>query len=65
MSSFRLFQSRVLDTYDQVTREFGLPVVDATSDIPTQQQFVREIVQEMLGDYEGPRGRVEDDATLG
>ena len=46
----------MLDIYDEVTREFGLPVVDATQDIPTQQQVVREIVQEMLADYEGPRG---------
>jgi dTMP kinase len=64
VESFRIFQSRVLDTYDQVTREFGLPVIDATKDIPTQQQIVREIVHEMLADYEGPRGPAEDNGTL-
>ena len=36
------------DVMTMVTREFGLPVVDATKDIPTQQQIVREIVQDML-----------------
>jgi dTMP kinase len=64
VESFRVFQSRVLDTYDQVTREFGLPVIDATQDIPSQQLVVREIVQDMLGDYEGPRGAGGDDGAL-
>jgi|SRR5688572_18166332 dTMP kinase len=53
VESFRVFQSRVLDTYDDVTREFGLPVIDAAADIPTQQRMMREIVQEMLHEYEG------------
>jgi len=52
----------VLDIYDDVTREFSLPVIDATKDIPTQQQEVREIVQDMLADYEGPRS--EDHGAL-
>jgi dTMP kinase len=62
--SFRLFQSRVLDTYDEVTREFGLPVIDATESIPAQQ-LVREMVQDVLADYEGPRGPAEADVPLG
>jgi dTMP kinase len=64
VESFRIFQSRVLDTYDEVTREFGLPVIDATNDIPTQQQQVREIVQDILADYEGPRGPAESNGTF-
>jgi dTMP kinase len=55
VESFRLFQSRVLDCYDGVTGEFGLPVVDATHDIPTQQREVRTMVERMLRDYQGPR----------
>jgi dTMP kinase len=55
VESFRLFQSRVLDCYDQVTSEFGLPVIDATHDIPTQQREVRTMVERMLRDYHGPR----------
>jgi dTMP kinase len=56
VESFRLFQSRVLDIYDQLTREFDLRVVDATGDIPTQQRVVRRLVQEVLRGYERPRG---------
>src|SRR5882724_6760981 len=52
--SFRLFQSRVLDIYDQLAREFDLRVVDATGDIPTQQRIVRRMVQEVLRGYERP-----------
>jgi len=62
VESFRVFQSRVLDIYDEVTREFELAVIDATKDIPTQQQEVREIAQGMLADYEGPHG--EDHGAL-
>ena len=54
--SFRLFQSRVLDIYDELTVQFGLRVVDATGDIPSQQKTVRRMVQEMLRGYQGPRG---------
>jgi dTMP kinase len=56
VESFRLFQSRVLDIYDELTREFDLRVVDATGDIPTQQRVVRRLVQEVLRGYERPRG---------
>ena len=59
VESFRLFQSRVLSIYDQVTVQFGLRVVDATGDIPSQQKIVRRLVQEMLRHYDGPRARRE------
>src|SRR5439155_417389 len=35
VDSFRMFQSRVLEIYDQLAEEFGLRVVDATADIPS------------------------------
>src|SRR5215831_14936712 len=41
--SFRLFQSRVLVIYDDLVREFGLEVIDATADISQQQQQVRQL----------------------
>ena len=56
VESFRLFQSRVLDIYDGLTREYDLRVVDATGDIPTQQRVVRRMVQEVLRGYRQPRG---------
>jgi dTMP kinase len=55
VDSFRLFQSRVLDNYDKVTAEFGLHVIDAAADIPSQQSAVREAVETMLRGYDGPR----------
>ncbi|HZP40301.1 MAG TPA: thymidylate kinase [Candidatus Binatia bacterium] len=55
VESFRLFQSRVLDIYDELTAEFGMRVIDATGDIPSQQQVVRRLVKEALRGYETPR----------
>jgi len=54
--SFRLFQSQVLVIYDELVREFGLRVVDATGDIAQQQQQVRQLVIEVLG-MNGKKGR--------
>jgi dTMP kinase len=53
VESFRLFQSRVLDIYDQLAQQFGLRVIDARDDIPTQQKGVRRLVQQVLRGYEG------------
>ncbi len=57
VDSFRLFQSRVLDEYDKLTREYSLRVLDATIDITTTQKQVRAIMQDVLRAYDGPRGR--------
>jgi len=54
--SFRLFQSRVLDIYDELAREYDLRVIDARADIPTQQRIVRRMAQETLRGYERPPG---------
>jgi dTMP kinase len=54
--SFRLFQSRVLDIYDELASEYDLRVIDARADIPTQQRIVRRMVQETLRGYERPPG---------
>jgi dTMP kinase len=54
--SFRLFQSRVLDIYDELAREYDLRVIDARADIPAQQRIVRRMVQETLRGYERPPG---------
>jgi hypothetical protein len=47
-----MFQSRVLEIYDQLTLEFGMRPIDATAEIPNQQRIVRTMVQEILGDYD-------------
>ncbi|MEO8604024.1 MAG: dTMP kinase [bacterium] len=51
--SFRLFQSRVLDVYDQLVEEYDLTVVDATGDIHSQQLLVRRMARQILRDYHG------------
>jgi dTMP kinase len=55
VESFRLFQSRVLEIYDALCEDYGLHVVDATGDIPSQQKYVRELVQDTLRGYRAPR----------
>ncbi len=55
VDSFRLFQSRVLELYDQLTREYALRVVDATGSIPVQQKLVRRLAQGVLRGYDSGR----------
>jgi dTMP kinase len=57
MESFRRFQSRVLAIYDRLGGEFGLKPVEATREIPAQQRLVRQMVREMLIDYDHQRAR--------
>jgi dTMP kinase len=40
-ASYRLFQSRILETYDGIVDEFGLTVMDATMPIEKQQKQLR------------------------
>jgi dTMP kinase len=44
VESFRLFQGKVLDEYDQLVGEFGMDVVDAIGSITDQQRVVRALV---------------------
>jgi dTMP kinase len=46
--SFRLFQSKVLDEYDSLVREFGLTVIEASGSITEQQRLFRKMVSENL-----------------
>ncbi len=45
----------MLAIYDELTAEFGLPVIDATAEISVQQKLVRRMVAEVLRGYAGPR----------
>jgi dTMP kinase len=49
VESFRLFQSEVLVIYDDLVRELGLHVIDATADISHQQGQVRQVTAKVLG----------------
>jgi dTMP kinase len=63
VESFRIFQSRVLEIYDQLTLEFGMRPIDATAEIPNQQRVVRTMVQEILLDYDSHRARGKNAVT--
>jgi dTMP kinase len=54
VESFRLFQSRVLEIYDQLAGEYGFKTVDATGEIPAQQRVFRRMAQEVLREYARP-----------
>jgi dTMP kinase len=55
--SFRLFQGRVLEIYDQLAEEFDLRVIDASQDIAGQQKIVRRMTGEILHEYDHQRAR--------
>ena len=44
--SFRIFQGRINDAYDNMIKEFGFTLIDATLPVDKQQQLVRDIVKE-------------------
>ena len=54
--SFCLFQGRVVEEYDSMVDEFGLRVMNAELPIDVQQQEMRRIVEEEMGDYLGHNG---------
>jgi dTMP kinase len=49
--SFRIFQGRILDEYEVMTNEMGFHVIDASLSIEQQQQQMRSIVIQQLGEY--------------
>jgi len=53
ISSFRLFQQRIIDEYDRMVEEFGLTVIDGTLPVEKQQKQVREVVKKILKGWEG------------
>ena len=62
VESFRLFQSRVLALYEELVKEFGLRVIDATRDIAAQQKTFRRMAGEVLRGYRPNGVRMSDDA---
>jgi dTMP kinase len=64
VESFRLFQSRVLNIYDQLTTEFGFRTIEATGEIPNQQKTVRRMAQEILRDYDQRRAKGNHVASI-
>ena len=54
--SYRIFQSRILEQYEQMVGEFGLAVMDATRPVEAQQRQLRRVIRPLLPK---PRGRVD------
>ena len=48
IESFRLFQGKVLDEYDQIVPEFGMEVIDAKRSITEQQRLVRQVIAQHI-----------------
>jgi dTMP kinase len=48
--SFRIFQSRILEEYEAMSSEMDFHVIDATLSIEEQQQQMRGIVADKIGD---------------
>jgi dTMP kinase len=53
--SFKIFQGMILKEYDRMIDEFSFKVIDATLEIPQQQEIVREIVKENLKGFSTQR----------
>jgi dTMP kinase len=54
LTSFKMFQSRILDEYQRVAGEYGLTEIDATQSIGEQQRLMRQMIDETLADYRPP-----------
>lgn len=53
ITSFRLFQQRIIDEYDGMVDEFGFTVIDGTLPVQVQQKLVRQIVRKRLQNWQG------------
>lgn len=46
--SFRIFQGRIFDQYEQLTKDFEFTVLDSSQDIVSLQEDTRKAVQEVI-----------------
>ena len=53
VTSFRLFQSRILEEYENMVDEFGFEVIDAALPVFEQQKEVRRLVSRVLRGWHG------------
>ncbi len=59
VTSFRLFQTRILEEYEKMVDEFNFQVIDATLPIQKQQKQIRLLVNKILKGWEGLPNPVE------
>jgi dTMP kinase len=53
VTSFRLFQQRVIDEYEKMVDEYGMTVVDGTDSVQKEQKHVRQLVTRILRGWDG------------
>lgn len=53
VTSFRLFQQRIIDEYDKMIYEFDFTVIDGTMPVQKQQKLVRQLVKKTLNGWVG------------
>jgi dTMP kinase len=53
IDSFKLFQERILNEYDNMVGEFNLTVVNGNLTVQAQQRLVREIIKKELEGWQG------------
>jgi len=53
ISSFRLFQQRIINEYDNMVDEFNLTAIDGSLSVEVQQRQVRSIVGSIIQDWSG------------
>lgn len=59
VTSFRLFQTRILGEYEKMVDEFDFHVIDATQPVQKQQKQIRRLVNQVLSGWEGLPNPVE------
>ncbi|NMC45827.1 MAG: dTMP kinase [Chloroflexi bacterium] len=53
ITSFRLFQGRVLEEYEKMAKEFNFKIIDAKLPVEKQQKEIRRLVNAMLRGWAG------------
>lgn len=53
LTSFRMFQQRIIDQYHSMIDEFDLVVVDGTRPVEVQQKTIRDMVSKILTGWTG------------
>jgi dTMP kinase len=48
VESFRLFQQKVMEQYDQMAEEYDFSIIDSTRAIPAQQEIIRSYISERI-----------------
>lgn len=53
VTSFKLFQGKILDEYEKMVKEFNFHVIDAMLPIPNQQKEIRKQIDHILKGWKG------------